>query len=151
MSDKPPAEKLRRTGYPLRGYTFGTGGMPMPPPPGGAPAGPPMMPPPGGAPMPPQGGNPAAAIQQKIAQAPPKDRAKIKKLIKGTIKAAIKAQQGGGGMPPPGAGAPPPPGPPGPPMPPPGMKKGGKVKKAGGGAVRGIGLARKGGGRGRFV
>ncbi len=146
-----PSEKVRRAGFEKRGYTFGTGGMPMaPPPPGG-------MPPPPGA-----GGNPAAALQQHIAAVPAKDRGKVKKLIAGQLKSAIKAQKAGGGappMPPPGAGAPPPAGampppPPGPPGPPgvPGMKKGGKVaRKAIGGAVRGVGAARKGGGRGRFV
>lgn len=135
-----PTPKERRPGFAKRGYTFGDGGMPMAPmsSPTGPTAAPPMGPPPGG--------NPGDVIKQQLQAAPPKDRAKVKKLIAGKLKALIKAKQAApqaAPMPPPG-GAPMPP-------PQPGMKKGGTVKKAIGGAVRGIGIARKGGGRGRFV
>ena len=135
-----PKPQAKLKDFSKRGFTFGMGGA-MPP----IPPGPPMAPPAGSI-APPQGmGDPASAMKQKMASVPPKDKGKIKKLIMGKLKSALKAQQAGGGAPPmappPGAGAP---------MPPPAMKRGGTVKKAIGGSVRGVGIARKGGGRGKI-
>ena len=152
--------------------TFGDGGMPMPPPPG-------PMGPPGAAPAGPPV-DPATAIQQKIASVPSKDRAKIKKLIKSKLKDALKAQKAGAApMAPPPQAAPqgPPPPAPMPGMKKGGQveskamvqkeidffKKKGAPKSmitheiaeknamVKGGSVRGVGIARKGGGRGRIV
>ena len=166
-ASKPKSFKVRgKQGYKFKmPQTFGNGGMPMPPP-SGTPMGPPMAPmgPPQGVPPP---ADPAVALKQKIDSLPPKDKAKVKKLMVSKLKAAMQAQKAGGGAP---MAAPP------------GMKAGGKVeskamvqkeidffKKKGapksmitheiaeknamakGGAVRGIGIARKGGGRGRIV
>ena len=117
----------------MRKQKFGTGGASLAPP-GAIPA--------------PQGmgtpsGDPGDIIRQKLAAAPPKDQVKIKKLLKEQIKKATKGKSKAPAIPmppapPPGAG-----GAPIPPAPPPGMRIGG--------AVRGVGIARKGGGRGKIV
>ena len=102
--------------------TFGDGGMSMMPPGGAPPA------------------DPAAAIAGKVAAVPPAQRAKVKAGIKKMLQSQLAAKQ-----------APSAPAPIGPPPGPPMMKGGGTVKKAIGGSVRGVGIARKGGGRGKIV
>lgn len=124
-----PKRTARLGNYQKRGFEFGTGGMPMAPMPGPA--------------APPPPADPGQMVQQQMAAVPPKDKGKIKKLLGMQLKKAMKQKKAGPAMPmPPAAPAPAPAAP---------MKCGGKVKKAIGGAVRGIGIARKGGGRGKMV
>lgn len=123
---KAPPPKVRRKSFRTDGYEFAGGGMPMAPP------------------------DPGQALKQQMAQVPSKDQGKIKKALKMSLQNALKAKKQAPAMPMPPA---PPPGAGGAPMPPAvptAMRCGGAVKKAIGGAVRGVGIAKKGGGRGKI-